>query len=76
MVVGEKIWQVIVQMELLKGANSVFWHDVFLILLVANVVGYVREQVDECIGDEADQVHCLFLRSHIERQQNFSNNVI
>jgi hypothetical protein len=45
------------------------WNNVFLFALVANIVADVGKQIDEGVGDEADQVHRFFLGSNVLRKR-------
>jgi hypothetical protein len=60
-------------MQGLKSSDGVLRNDVFLILAVTNIVGSVWEEVNESIWDETDEIHRLFLGSHIRRQCLFYN---
>ena len=56
-------------MKLLKCLKHMLWNNVFLFALVANIVADVGKQIDEGVGDEADQVHRFFLGSNVLRKR-------
>lgn len=60
-------------MQGLKCSDSMLGNDVFLILIVAHIVGGIRKQVNESIRDETDEVHRLLLCPHVSWQSLFND---
>lgn len=65
--------QVFIQVKVLQALQNVFNHYVFLVVLVTHVVGHVWQQVDEHVGNVADQVNRFFLNSHFRRESVFDD---
>jgi len=42
-----------------------FRNNILLLLLVANIIGNVSEQVDERIGEVADKLYGIFLSPNV-----------
>lgn len=75
LVITQQKRNIVIKVELMQSPQCVLWDNILLILTVANVVSCVRKKIDKSIGDEANEVHCFFLSSHILRQGLFDNFV-
>ena len=61
---GHELRQIIIKMEFLQGSEHVFRRDLNHAMLLADVVGDVRHQVHEAVGNMADQVRRLLRDSN------------
>lgn len=60
------------EVEFLEGLEGVLRRNVLLLVLHADVVGNVCEEVHECVGGENDQIDCVLLPAYIERKRLFN----
>ena len=60
-------------MKVLQGSQGMLRDYILLFLAITYVVRSVRQQINECVGDEADQIHSLPLSPHVRRECLFDN---
>lgn len=75
LIVTQKEWQILINVELLQGAEQMFRYDILLSIVHAHIIGHIGQKIHKRIWYETNQIHCLSLCSDIRRQRFFNNLV-